>query len=638
MTFLYPLAFLVLLAIPVLIVIYILRNKYKEGRVPSTYLWEVSQKFLKKKNPLNRFEHLLTLIVQSLTIAALAVCLAHPQLTLKGQANNAVFVLDGSASMQVVEDGKTRFDLAKEKIKEIETEAKNGSKFTLILSGSEPKTVCQAVDDKSRFEMFLDSLKPSDLASDLDESMNMAQKYLSDGVADNVYLATDKSFQEGNLENVNLIDVSSKVRNYGIDGVTYSYTADKEINITGSVYGYGYTVPQEVIDSKDEDVRSPYMVDIRFYINGQKEKFTRVFVQNDVQNTFDVTYPTKVAESDVKEVKAVIEAVDALDKDNSYTIYNNTQASNTRVLLVGDKVNNFIKGFFEGYSSASVKVINSSAYTGKEGYDITVFNCFVPKTLPETGAVWFIGVEDSVQGSGFIAQNSYDISGGDYLKYSNDNSLLYQELTKRTANNKITISRYTRYTLNADFTSILTYNSLPIVFAGKNANGQREVNIGFDLETSDFAMKYDFLRLLYNFTKYSDPKVMSKFEYKAGDEAVFSLPDDLTKIVINTPSEKEVTIEKGNDDYVRYTFEEAGNYIIQTVYDNSVSKNGEMNIYSAFPSEEENPLVVESKEYKLAVRQDATKGDALYDSLLPVCIACAVLFAADWILYAHEQY
>ncbi len=637
MTFLYPLAFLVLLAIPVLIVIYILRNKYKEGRVSSTYLWEVSQKFLKKKNPLNRFEHLFALIIQSLTIAALAVCLAHPQLTLKGQADNAVFVLDGSASMQIVQDGKSRFDLAKEKIKEIENKAKNGSKFSLILSGVETKTVCQSVDDKSRFEMYLDSISPSDLASDLEDSMNVAQKYLSTGLANQVYLATDKVIDQNNLENVEIIDVSSEQKNYSIDGVTYSYDSEGGLNISGNVYGRGYEVPQTVIDSKDETVKEPYMVNVRFYLNGEKGKYTKVFVQNDIKNTFMVNLGNDLKEEDLKEVTATIENEDSLSKDNSYTIYNNSQASTTNVLLVGDSINNYLKGFFEGYS-ANVKIIKPNAYTGKEGYDITIFNKYCPTTLPSTGAVWFIGCEDSIAGSGFIAQNSYDISGGDYLKYSKDNSLLYQELTKKIANNQITISRYTRYTLSDNFTSILTYNNLPVVFAGKNDNGQREINIGFDLETSDFAMKYDFLRLLFNFTKYSDPKVMTKFEYQTGNEAVLSLPDNLSKIVINTPNGKEVTIEKGSDDYVRYTFEESGTYTFQTIYENSTTKNQEMKAYSEFPLEEGNPIVKETKEYKLALKQDAKKGDAIYDSLLPICIACAVLYATDWILYAHEQY
>ena len=101
MTFEQPWALLALLAIPILIIIYILKNKYKEETAPSTYIWELSRKFLKKRNPLRKVEHLLALIIQIMTIAGLSFALSHPVFTLKGKADNIVFVLDASASMKM---------------------------------------------------------------------------------------------------------------------------------------------------------------------------------------------------------------------------------------------------------------------------------------------------------------------------------------------------------------------------------------------------------------------------------------------------------------------------------------------------------------------------------------------------------
>lgn len=65
MSFQYPWGLLLLLAIPVLIVIYILLNKYKEDTVSSSYVWELSKKFIKKKNPINTFSKLLALILNA---------------------------------------------------------------------------------------------------------------------------------------------------------------------------------------------------------------------------------------------------------------------------------------------------------------------------------------------------------------------------------------------------------------------------------------------------------------------------------------------------------------------------------------------------------------------------------------------
>ena len=41
----FPLGLLALIGIPVIILIYILRNKYNEQTVTSTYIWKLSDKF-----------------------------------------------------------------------------------------------------------------------------------------------------------------------------------------------------------------------------------------------------------------------------------------------------------------------------------------------------------------------------------------------------------------------------------------------------------------------------------------------------------------------------------------------------------------------------------------------------------------
>ena len=60
MTFLYPLGLLGLIGIPILIIIYIIKQKYTEQTVSSTYIWTLSEKFLKRrKKNLLKFQKLL---------------------------------------------------------------------------------------------------------------------------------------------------------------------------------------------------------------------------------------------------------------------------------------------------------------------------------------------------------------------------------------------------------------------------------------------------------------------------------------------------------------------------------------------------------------------------------------------------
>ena len=53
MSFIYPLGLIGLIGVPILIIIYIIKNKYTEQIVTSTYLWTLSEKFLKKRKQIN---------------------------------------------------------------------------------------------------------------------------------------------------------------------------------------------------------------------------------------------------------------------------------------------------------------------------------------------------------------------------------------------------------------------------------------------------------------------------------------------------------------------------------------------------------------------------------------------------------
>ena len=130
MSFLYPLGLLGLIGIPIIIIIYILQNKYTEQTVNSTYIWKLSEKFLKRRNPLSGITGLISMILQILLVAAISLAVARPIFTLPGAAYDYCFVLDASGSMTMIEneeESKTRFDLAKEEIVNIIDEAKDGS-------------------------------------------------------------------------------------------------------------------------------------------------------------------------------------------------------------------------------------------------------------------------------------------------------------------------------------------------------------------------------------------------------------------------------------------------------------------------------------------------------------------------------
>ena len=78
MSWLTPLGFLGLIGIAILILIYILKPNYQQKFISSTFVWELSLKYRRKKIPINKFRNILLFICQILVITSCAFILAQP--------------------------------------------------------------------------------------------------------------------------------------------------------------------------------------------------------------------------------------------------------------------------------------------------------------------------------------------------------------------------------------------------------------------------------------------------------------------------------------------------------------------------------------------------------------------------------
>ena len=693
MSFQYPFALFALLAIPVLIVIYILRNRYKEETAPSTYLWELSEKFLKKRNPLRRIEHLLSLIVQILAIAGMSFALAHPQITLKESADNIVFVLDNTASMQMTHEGKTRFELAKEEITKTVNEAVNGCKFTLIAASNDNDDgyalVCSDVSDKAKFGLFLDNVQLTNYTGDLSYAIAQTQGMFLNGNANVCYVATDKVLPNVNFEaeNLNLIDVSySKTKDITASGSKYPsgsqvYTiGNKKYATYSEDYNYALTSLDFTIansgmmlintgivnyndPTRDLKIRVNYYVDDKYYgfynvtYNKTEPTEGEEWILGD-SHVF--TIPLEAKDDDnfqlAKSVKAVIVNEDSFVSDNTFVGYNYDFASSTNVLVISETPL-YLNAMFKSIDDVNLTVVSLATYTSRAatytGYDLYVIDGInlTEDIHPKDGAVWLIDQDDPVTGSGFtcVATEVFDESqatAGNYgfrpVYANNTDDLLYNELTKNIPQNQLVLYSYQKYNLTSDFTTLVSYtnengSTYPIIFAGKNNYDQRQVVFGFRLSNSNLPLRYDFMAWTKNIISYSDPVLISQFNYEVKDTALINYTDDVSSMVITTPSGKKENFKHGSSDSQTYIFEEVGAYEVRINYKDESYKN--LYLFSANPRKEENPVLVDTDAtYVLETSANTKRGDGLFDNILPIVIVAAILFAADWIMYAHEQF
>lgn len=632
MSFQYPWGLLLLLAIPVLIVIYILLNKYKEDTVSSSYVWELSKKFIKKKNPINTFSKLLALILQCCAIVFLAFSLAQPIFSFKNGADNIVFILDSSASMKMKsadDDTKTKFDVAKEKIKDVVANSTNGCTFSLILADSSTKAVCQNISDVDIFNSFIDNAEIDDNNSNLDNALSIAQSMVSENKGSLCYIATDETIDLGENpgDNLKVLDVSSKDNNYAIKDLEYSYDSRKKV----------MTLKTKVISyAEDTEIK------VEFFVNNKSLGQKRLNVEKGKLSDISVDIPDLAGNYKTYEsIKASVLNEDKLPEDNDYYLYR-SEGDITKILLVSSNPLYF-EAAFSALNSNNCRiyceVMESSQYalySSVTGFDIYVFDGYSPKQLPADGAVWLFNV-DSVKGCGFVCQEEVKpVNPGALAKYtSNSSDLIFQQLTKNLSmKNSIKVGQYKRYTLNNKFTVLLSCDNVPFIFAGKNDNNQRQIVCNFDLQHSDLPMLADYIILMRNFISYSNPKVLDVFKYEAGDTVTFSLPDSAKTIVVTTPSGKEEPISK--TDLTTYRLEEAGTYSVKVT--NYFGREKVVNFYSAYPSDESDPLKADGKQRSIVKNSQEQKANAIYDDILPFVIVAVVFFLTDWILYGHEQF
>src|SRR5512141_47186 len=114
MSFLVPTAFFFGLALPVVVVFYLLKRKRVVKLVSSTLLW---QKFLAETQasaPFQKLRKNWLLILQLILLALVVLALSRPYFAAKMKpAQLRVVVLDASASMQSTDESPTRFEKAR---------------------------------------------------------------------------------------------------------------------------------------------------------------------------------------------------------------------------------------------------------------------------------------------------------------------------------------------------------------------------------------------------------------------------------------------------------------------------------------------------------------------------------------------
>lgn len=653
MSFYMPLGLLGLLGVPVLILIYILKRRYREETVPSTFMWKRSLAYMKKRFPWNLRNSIL-LLLQILAIVLVSFILARPYVVAK-KSNEVIAIIDASASMMSQDEtGTTRFARAVKKVEELAEDAGPNSRVTVITAGDTAKQHIYRSDVRADIKRALAECACTYSPPDLEGALRLAESAQEENTQAKIVLYTDTTYETA--DGIEIIDVTNREWNIAALGL--------EAQQNGGIWSFKGNVC-----SYGDDLT----VTASLYVDGQYVSVKKVSCTDGV--------PAEVAFRDYEAVDFTIAQLivsvegetDALTADNTYSYYYSAQAKKNIQVAYGP-------GCYDGFLYSALRVVNDGGVTtavqvnqldenGRElrttvsgivqdsrirysGFDLYVFVGVIPETLPQDGALWFINppvvtVEDEngtpVQKQiqfpeGISAQlgNSFEASESDRaysLGLNITDEEPYASVLRGISLQNVAVKKYT--SIESDkYVGLVRCNFDTVLAAGQE--GHQRVMI-LTIALSDLPTNMlDYVVLMGNMFAYSCPDVLDDQIYTVGENAVITVPPGASEITVlrdNTP----VKVVPADD--MEYLFTLPGNYefqiaVVHTGADNMTEAETEtLYCFAAISSEDSN----------IYSTQDSIGAEPLPDGLVTklepteiwwyFLIALMIVLMAEWWVY-----
>lgn len=226
MNFLSPIYFLFLLAIPIVIILYLLRTRRQVLVVPSIYLWKRYTREELRYSVLKKFLRDILLFLQILAIILITLGLVKPSIFSFVRARNVVFIIDTSCSMQAKDIKPTRFDSAKVEALKLVDSLEKGTGISVFSSDSKTRFLLDYTFDKKKVKETINSLFPTDTEGSIIETLNYIEKLSKK--PDMIYLFTDGAF-EGEILSSLPIKVFTFAKDNNNVGITSASARDTGI-------------------------------------------------------------------------------------------------------------------------------------------------------------------------------------------------------------------------------------------------------------------------------------------------------------------------------------------------------------------------------------------------------------------------
>ncbi len=174
----YPLALIGLVGVPLLVAIYLLRNRFRRLPVSSLMLWLDAREARQGGTHVRRLQTPLLFLLELLAILLLVLAATDPRLRLQQTARPLVVVLDDSFSMLAGGADSPRQESIRAVTELMRTQPPSTIRF--VLAGEKPNTLKEPVSTRSEVESILSEWQCHSPTAQLDQAIALAADLAGD--------------------------------------------------------------------------------------------------------------------------------------------------------------------------------------------------------------------------------------------------------------------------------------------------------------------------------------------------------------------------------------------------------------------------------------------------------------------------
>ncbi len=372
MEFLNPAALYGLLALPLLIIPYLIRRKPKRVIFSSLLLF-TEPGARAGGRPLGRLRLPLIFFLQLLLLTLLILALGEPVFSLR--ASNVAIVLDNSASMQTLENQQTRFALAQGKARELLADLGVAGKVDLYLTAPRLEKVRGTTFESAEAAGVLAALTPYDLADTPIDYQSSLSQMAKERKYDRVFLITDHP-AAGQTDTLRVITAGQPRDNFAVTSFNISHA---------SLVGSRLEATAEVANFSTKDER------VRIALRGGGAVIADHEMFLAAGKTAQATFAGLPAHP-YYEVE--IDARDALPLDNRRFAVP-PAAQNLRILGVSPRPQALSS--LRSIAGVSLDLIAPQEYDkiDRSGYGLEIFHYAAPPVLPANPALFVLPPDEN---------------------------------------------------------------------------------------------------------------------------------------------------------------------------------------------------------------------------------------------------